>query len=348
MSHTTNQRHWFINLKPFDEPQTVNVGKKDQSIAALGRGDINILAFNGNQWIEKHLSKVLYLPNLRYNLFSAGSALDKGLLQISTARGCRFEKDGIIVAVGARINRLCEMKFKVLVPEYDKIEATLAVRDDLRSWHEKLAHQNTLYVKQYLTAQGIQIADEENFFCEGCVYGKSHRLPFPKRKPDYYKTQAPGELVHADLCGAFQENSINGSRCFLLFKDDFSRYRTVYFLRSKDEAVNRIRDFLAMTQNHVGRKVRTLRTGNGLEFLNSEVAEMLRRSGIQHQRTVVYTPQQNGVAERENRTLVEVTRTMIHAKGLPLRLWAEGVNAAAYVINRTRSSPQHPRTPYEL
>lgn len=129
-----------------------------------------------------------------------------------------------------------------------------------------------------------------------------------------------------------------GSRYLLLFKDDYSRYRTVYFLRSKNETrnVERIKDFIVMTNNHVG-GVKTLRTDNGLEFVNSEVNDMLRKHGIHHQTTVTYTPEQNGVAERENCTLVEAMRTMIHAKNLPylLKLWAESINTAAYVINRT-------------
>lgn len=97
-----------------------------------------------------------------------------------------------------------------------------------------------------------------------------------------------------------------------------------------------------MMRNRVGRNMRVLRTDNGLEFMNSENNNVLRKQGIQHQRTAIYTPEQNGVAERKNRTLVEAVRTMIHAKGLPLKLWAEGINTVAYVINRTRSTPQRP------
>ncbi|KMQ86566.1 retrovirus-related pol polyprotein from transposon tnt 1-94 [Lasius niger] len=150
------------------------------------------------------------------------------------------------------------MQFKILIPEADKMEASLAIKGSLQSWHERLVHQNTLYVKQYLKAQGIQ--------------------------------------------------------------DDYSHYRTVYFLRSKDETVKRIKDFIVMTSNHVGRNIKTLRTDNGLEMV-------LLKGRI---------------------ALVEAMRTMIHAKNLPLRLWAESINTAAYVINRTRTSPQRPKTPYEL
>lgn len=226
---------------------------------ALSKKDINILAYDGSEWAEKHLSQVLFVSNLRCNLFSAGSALDKGLLQISTAKGCHFKKDDTIVAVEMRKHKFCEMQFKVLSPENGGIKANLAAKESLQSWHEKLTHQNKHQILRYLKARGIPVRKNKEFFCEGCVFGKSHRLPFPKRKQEDYKTQAPGELVHLDLCGPLQENSINESRYFVLFKDDFSHYRTVYFLKHKNETAERIKDFIVMTKNHLGRNIRTLR-----------------------------------------------------------------------------------------
>lgn len=161
--HMTNQEKWFLNLKYFDNPQPVIVGKKGESVEALGQGEINILAYDGSQWAEKHLYQVLFVPNLRYNLFSAGSALDKGLTQISTAKGCRFKENGTTVAVGVRNHKLCEMQFQVLAPEakdIDEIEANLAQKNSsLKSWHERLAHQNSFYVKQYLKARQIKVVD---------------------------------------------------------------------------------------------------------------------------------------------------------------------------------------------
>lgn len=145
-----------------------------------------------------------------------------------------------------------------------------------------------------------------------------------------------------------QVKSINGSRYYILLKDDYSHYRTVYFLKSKGETVDRLKDFIVMTKNQLGRGVRILRTDNGLEFVNAAVKELLGSHGIQHQGTVAYTPEQNGSAERENRTIVEAARSMIQAKGLPLKLWAEAVNTAVYNLNRTGPSRERLKTPFEL
>lgn len=171
--HMSNQETWFINLKLFSQSQTVNVGKKGGTVSALGSGDINILAFNGNRWVEKHLSQVLFVPELRYNLFSAGSALDKGLLQFSDAKGCCFKHDGTVVAVGVREHKLCEMLFKAFKPTSDEIEANLATKGSLKSWYEKLAHQNICHVKKYLKTRRIYVDDKEDFFAK-VVFMVSH------------------------------------------------------------------------------------------------------------------------------------------------------------------------------
>ncbi|XP_076283485.1 uncharacterized protein LOC143210476 [Lasioglossum baleicum] len=183
-----NTEIWYLDSGATDhmcnkrQPQPVNVGKKNESVYALGRGDINILAFDGMGWTEKHLSQVLFVPNLRCNLFSAGAALDKGLIQISTAEGCRFEKNGIAVAVGVRKYKLCEMQFRMLVPGSSETQANFTCKVGLQTWHERLAHQNVCQVKQYLKIEGIHMNEQGDFFREACVHGKAHRLPFPKRK----------------------------------------------------------------------------------------------------------------------------------------------------------------------
>jgi len=143
-----------------------------------------------------------------------------------------------------------------------------------------------------------------------------------------------------------QSASINESCYYLLFKD-FSHYRTIYFLKSKDETLERIKNFIALTINKTGKKLKILRTDNGLKFVNSGVQE-LKEHGIRHQRTVAYTPEQNGSAERENRTIVEAARAMIHSKNLPLKLWAEAANMAVHVLNRAGKSTVEGKTPYEL
>lgn len=208
-----------------------------------------------------------------------------------------------------------------------------------------LGHQNIGYVKKFLRNMNISYENEDNFFCEACVMGKQHRLPFPKSES---KAEKVGESVHTDVCGRMHEPSFGGSRYFLLSKDDFSHYRTVYFMKQKSEVPQLIAKYIALVRADTSCSVLVVRSDNGLEYINKLVEILIDKFGIQHQRTVPYTPEQNGCAERELRTIVEAARTLIHSKNLALNFWAEAVSTAVYVLNRTGSSPIKNKTSYEL
>lgn len=238
------------------------------------------------------------------------------------------------------------MKFKVVVPGKGDIQlVNIATKYSLNSWHKKMAHQNYPRVKEVLSKFNIDVSNKEEPFCDDCARGKIHRLPFPTSKT---RTSRIGEIIHADVCGPFQVPSKRGSKYFLLFKDDFSHFRTVYFIASKADVHSCARDFLKKSEKHCPLGVKILRTDNGLEFCNQQMDTLLKEYGVHHERTVVYSPEQNGCAERENRTLVEAARTMIHSKGFEKSFWAEAINTAAYVLNCTGTSTVKGVTPYEL
>lgn len=188
------------------------------------------------------------------------------------------------------------------------------------------------------------MSEGNKIFCEPCQVGKSHRLPF-NQKSEKVITE-PGEKFHSDVCGPMPENSLGGSRYFLTFIDDASGYRTVYFLKNKSEVLDKLKTFERSVADKFSRPLKILRTDNGREYVNGEVKKYLESRGIAHDTTAPYTPQQNGKSERENRTIVESARTMLHAKSLPVKLWAEAVNCAVYVLNRTVWA-QGKVTPYE-
>ncbi|GJS84401.1 retrovirus-related pol polyprotein from transposon TNT 1-94 [Tanacetum coccineum] len=130
-------------------------------------------------------------------------------------------------------------------------------------------------------------------------------------------------LLHMDLCGPMRVASVNGKKYILVIVDDYSRFTWVKFLRSKDEALDFIIKFLKMIQLRLKVPVRRIRTDNGTEFVNQTLREYYEKVGISHETSVARSPQQNGVVERRNRTLIEAARTMlIYAKAL-LFLWAE-------------------------
>lgn len=187
---------------------------------------------------------------------------------------------------------------------------------------------------------------EKLSFCEGCLAGKMQRKPFPTLGE--IRSSSKLQLVHSDICGPMQTESIGGASYFITFTDDYSRCCAVYYMKHKSEALEKFKEFEAATTNEAGRQIGVLRTDNGGEYLSVEFQDYLKQKGIKHQLTAPYSPQQNGVAERMNRTLVESARSMIAHAGLPNTYWAEAISTAAYVRNRMSTSAfKQNKSPYE-
>ncbi|GJT76576.1 retrovirus-related pol polyprotein from transposon TNT 1-94 [Tanacetum coccineum] len=142
--------------------------------------------------------------------------------------------------------------------------------------------------------------------------------------------------------------SINGKKYILVIVDDYSRYTWTLFLRSKDETPEVLKDFLTMIQRNLQAQVITVRTDRGTEFLNKTLHAYFKEEGIEHQTSTPRTPEQNGVVERRNRTLVEAARTMLSASKLPLSFWAEAVATACYTQNRSIIISSHGKTAYHI
>lgn len=144
--------------------------------------------------------------------------------------------------------------------------------------------------------------------CEHCIKGKLSPTKFSESKR---REKEPLRLVHSNLCGPMQTATPSGNKYFLTLIDDYSRFTVVRLLKSKDEVPGVIKEYIAAMSTRFNRKPFALRTDNGKEYVSSELSNFLRKEGIQHQLTVTYTPQQNGVAERKNRSLTEMAKCML-------------------------------------
>lgn len=142
--------------------------------------------------------------------------------------------------------------------------------------------------------------------------------------------------------------SVRAARYFVLFKDDLSGYRVVFFIRHKDDTLECFQEFCKLAKNKFGNSVKVLHTDNGREYCNDKYREFLSQNGIELETTAPYTPEQNGRTERDMRTIVESARSMLYAKDVPLYLWAEAVNTAVYLLNRTSTSQTPNSTPFEM
>nr|GEV41215.1 hypothetical protein [Tanacetum cinerariifolium] len=165
---------------------------------------------------------------------------------------------------------------------------------------------------------------------------------------DYPKLQKTVTTSTHDLCGPMRVESINGKKYVLVIVDDYSRYTWIHFLRSKDETLEVLIDFLRLVQRRLHAQVRTVRTDKGTKFLNKTLHAYFVTEGIEHQTFVARTPKQNGVFERWNHTLVEATRTMLSTAKVPLYFWDEAIATSCFTQNCSLVIPQHEKTPYHI
>lgn len=155
------------------------------------------------------------------------------------------------------------------------------------------------------------------------------------------------ELVHGDIYGPISPPTPSERRYFLLLVDDFSRVMWVYFLTTKDEAFDEFKKFKALVENGSEKRIKALRTDRGGEFCSSQFTSFCEEAGILRHCTAPYTPQQNGVVERRNRTVVAMARSFLKEKQVPSEFWGEAVRHSVYILNRLPTRALTNCTPYE-
>ncbi|GJT17388.1 putative ribonuclease H-like domain-containing protein [Tanacetum coccineum] len=237
-----------------------------------------------------------------------------------------------------------------------------ATVDESNKWHRRLGHVNFKNLNKLVkgnlvrglplkifqnnhTCVACQKGKQHNFqndhTCVACQKGKQHKASCKAKLVS--SISQPLQLLHMDLFGPTSVRSINHKTYCLVITDDFSRFSWVFFLRS-----GILKDFIRQIENQLNQKVKTIRCDNGTEFKNRDIIEFCGSKGIKREYSNARTPQQNGVAERKNRTLIEAARTMLADSFLPNTFWAEAVSTACYVLNRVLVTKPQNKTPYEL
>ncbi|RVX14680.1 Retrovirus-related Pol polyprotein from transposon TNT 1-94 [Vitis vinifera] len=308
------------------------------ALDVVGLGDVRISLPNGSVWL---LEKVRHIPDLRRNLISVGQLDDEGHAILFVGGTWKVTKGVRVLARGKKTGTL----YMTSCPR-----DTIAVADastDTSLWHRRLGHMSEKGMKMLLSKGKLPELKSIDFdMCESCILGKQKKVSFLKtgRTPKAEKL----ELVHTDLWGPSPVASLGGSRYYITFIDDSSRKVWVYFLKNKSDVFVTFKKWKAMVETETGLKVKCLRSDNGGEYIDGGFSEYCAAQGIRMEKTIPGTPQQNGVAERMNRTLNERARSMRLHAGLPKTFWADAVSTAAYLINRGPSVPMEFRLPEEV
>nr|GEZ32895.1 retrovirus-related Pol polyprotein from transposon TNT 1-94 [Tanacetum cinerariifolium] len=291
---------------------------------------------------------VYYIEGLNHNLFSVGQFCDADL---EVALTC-FVRDlqGNDLLTGNRGSVI------YIISLQESTSSTLfclmanATPTQAWLWHRRLSYLNFDYInllsKKDIVIGLPKLKYVKDQLCSSYELSKAKRSFFNSKAVPSSKGRL--NLLHMDLCGPMRIASINGKKYIMVIVDGYSRYTWTFFLRSKDETPEVLKDFLMMIQRNLQAPVITLRTDRGTEFLNKTLNAFFKDEGIEHQTSTVRTPEQNGVVERRNRTLVEAARVMLSALQLPLFFCAKVIAAACYTQNRSINIPTHDKTPYHI
>ena len=208
-------------------------------------------------------------------------------------------------------------------------------RDNLKSsylWHYHLGHISERRMTELHKCGSLGSFDYESFdTCESCLLGKLTRLPF-KGKGE--RANGLLDLIHTDVCGPMSVHATGGFVYFITFIDDYSRYGYLYLMRYKSEAFEKFKEFINEVEKQHGRSIKSLRSDRGGEYLSQAFLDYLRDNGILSQWTPPCTPQHNGVAERRNRILLDMVRSMMGKADLPKSFWGYSLETAVYILNR--------------
>ncbi|KAD4982647.1 hypothetical protein E3N88_19318 [Mikania micrantha] len=340
-NHMTGNRSFFIEL---NERITGRVKFGDNSCVEIhGKGSIIFEGRNGEQRV---MTDVYYIPDLRTNIISLGQTSENGCeTRIKDDYLILLDNSGkLLMRVPRTKNRLYKVQLKPGSPECLQVK----LEDNGWKWHARLGHINfetmKLMAHKRMTA-GLPTIAHPNRFCDSCLIGKQTRTTFPKAT--LYRANKTLELVYGDLCGPISPPTLAGNEYIFVIIDDYSRYMWTFMLKRKVDALQSFKSFKAQAENETGNSIKVFRTDRGGEFTSNMFTEFCSKEGINRQLTAPYTPQQNGVVERRNRTLMEMTRSMMKATKVPNYMWGEGVRHATYVINRVHTRALDNQTPYE-
>ncbi|GJV45172.1 putative ribonuclease H-like domain-containing protein [Tanacetum coccineum] len=378
---STAKSAYTAHPKPTGKPQHDDKGFIDSGCSRHMTGNIAYLsdfkqfdgcyvAFGGGAYCGKITGKgtlktdnlyfedVYFVNELKFHLFSVLQMCDKKNYVLFTDTEClvlspnfKLPDENQILLKIPRKDNMYSFDMKNIVPKESlTCLITKATLDESILWHRRLGHINFKNINKLVKDNLVRGLPTKRFkndqTCVACFKGKQHRA-FCKSKVLNPITK-PLFMLHMDLFGPTFVSSLMHKKYCLVVTDDYSNFTWVFFLTTKDETSEILKNFIKEIENLMDLKVKIIRSDNGTEFKNKVTDYFCREKGIKREYSVARTPQQNGVAERRNMTLIEVARTMLADFKLPTTFWAEAVSTACYVQNRVLVVKPHNKTPYEL
>lgn len=345
-SHMTAHKSFMQAYEEFEEPRIIRLGD-GKPTQALGQGKVPFIS----DGFEGELHSVLWVPELRENLFSVSRAMAQGCdvkfthnpTVVSFLKENSVKLKGYRTKLGLFVLHLKPLKTK----KSSRVETLAAVTAE--EWHQRYAHGSINSIKELAkkgAVKGLVFKENSTDKCADCAQGKICRVSHPSRT--HVTASDKVAVLHLDTCGPIAETSLGGHRFFVLATEEYSDYKIVGFVQSKAEIPTLVRKMITQVTLESKRPVKLIVTDNGTEYCNRSLSNWLNENTILHRTTAAYTPQQNGRAERANRTIIEGVRTLLSSTKLPTSLWAEAANTVVYTNNRLLSPRNSAKTRYEL
>lgn len=334
--HMTSHKDWLGDYQEFRELIEIRIGN-NEVMYSHGKGFLltDEFVFEG----------VHYVPEVAGNLLSVSRLTRSGdLVAVCKDSKIMFMLDDKKILQGrSGDNGVYKLNLRI-----KPSEAITFVAATLDEWHQRLGHVSKDTIRSMAKkgmVEGLMITRDSNINCEVCAIGKCTAVNHPTRLSR--KATAPGQIIHLDTAGPMPIESFGGALYFVLAKDEYTRYKMIFFAETKSDITTGIKLLLSKVKLDTGNDTLEICTDQGTEFKNEGLASYVQNKGIRHIFSCAYTPQQNGFIERDIRTVKEAMKTMLIDADLPNGLWAEAACTAVYVLNRV-PAVKASKTPYEL
>ncbi|CAM8972042.1 unnamed protein product [Rhodiola kirilowii] len=342
-SHFVHDEKLLSNMHALEEVHRV----------VMPNGEVIKVKFSGDCYLENGivLSDVLLVPMFEVNLVSVSKlAADMKYQVLFTDGKCTIQDQfgRIVLETGRPVGGLYRTQMPKNMSSTSGVYSLelQKIQHEAEVWHNRLGHAPLDVVHQLLKDRFPGVTDKYyKFSCNVCPLAKQTKQSFSLSKTT---TSGIFELLHSDVCGPFQEPTNSGAKYFLTVVDDFSRAVWTFLMRQKTEVPDIIIGLFALIQNQFDKQVKTFRSDNGGEFINTKMHNFLTSKGCIQQSTCPYTPEQNGLVERKHRHILEVARALMFEAGLPKHFWGDSVLTATHIINRLPTAVLKGKSPWEI
>ncbi|KAI0505062.1 hypothetical protein KFK09_016019 [Dendrobium nobile] len=341
-SHLTSEASNLQQPVPYQGTDAISIAN-GSTIPIQSSGDGILPLPNSNR--KLHLRNLLYAPLLSHNLISIHKlTADNNCSILFHATGFTITdlQDRQILLHG----RCRDGLYSISTTSANHLQQALHSRSSSTSrWHDRLGHPHQLALRTLAAVDSSISYSPKHHICKFCNMAKSHKLPFPKNTTH---VSSPFQLIHSDVWGPAPVTSLNGYRYYIIFIDDCTRFCWLYPMTTKSESYSKFNQFYNSINTQFSTNIQILRSDAGGEYTSNQFKHFLLSKGIAQQFSCPHTPEQNGLAERKHRHLLETVRTLLLAANLPQSFWADALLTANYLINRLPTKALNLRIPFQV